>query len=232
MGPYASWRQVAGYFDGDGTIYFSDTSNQPYKLSLTVIFSEQSLDQIKMLQEFLQRDGIITSKILKTVAGTSYMLAISRFDHVLRAMKELLPHLFKKANEVAAAIDYYEGRITGNQLQMDFEQEVEAGRRERHPRKVKIDVPFTLPEGAALMKANRRIKLRDAFGRFRAKVTPEDYASIREEYFRKGIQVPELTKRYPQYARETIRRILGKGRGHVGVKGVGLVNTASDPKLV
>jgi hypothetical protein len=185
--------------------------------------------QIQTLKEFLNRKGIITSNILKTSAGTAYMIAIGSFEHVLRTMKALLPHLYKKENEIRAAIDYYEGRTTGNQLLAVFNQEVEAGRRERHTRKVAIDVPHTYPEGDALMKANRRVRLKDAFGRFRAKVTPEDYASIRDEYFRQGIRVPELTKRYPQYARETIRRILGKGRGYVGVKGVGEVNAASDP---
>jgi len=226
--PYDNWGKIAAYFDGDGNIYFSDTSNQPYKLSLALVFTDQSFEQIRMVKEFLTLKGIVTSNILKTSKGTAHMIAISRYQHVLLTMKAMLPHLYKKANEIRAAIEYYEGRITGDQLLAVFNQEVEAGRRERHPRKVAIDVPHTYPEGDALMKANRRVRLKDAFGRFRAKVTPEDYASIREEYFRQGIQVPELTKRYPHYARETIRRILGKGRGYVGVKGVGEVNTTSD----
>jgi hypothetical protein len=223
--PYDNWGKIAAYFDGDGDIYFSDTSNQPYKLGLAMVFTDQSFEQIRMIKEFLNLNGVVTSNILKTSQGTAYMIAISRYDHVLLTMKAILPHLYKKANEIRAAIDYYEGRITGNQLLAVFNQEVEAGRRERHPRKVVIDVPHTYPEGDALMKTNRRIRLRDAFGKFRAKVTPEDYASIRDEYFRQGIQVPELTRRYPQYARETIRRILGKGRGYVGVKEIGRVNS-------
>jgi uncharacterized protein (DUF433 family) len=223
MRSYGSWKQVAGYFDGDGDIYFSDTTNQPYRLSLTLIFSEQSLEQVQMIKEFLNRNGVITSNILKTSLGTAYMIAISRFDHVLRTMKELLPHLYKKANEIRAAIDYYEGRITGNQLLTVFNQEVEAGRRERHPRKVPIDVLYTYPDGDAMMKERHRVRLKDAFGRFRAKMTPEDYARIRHEYYVEGKRQHEIAKEYPQYARETVRRVLGKDRGYVGVKGKGMV---------
>jgi hypothetical protein len=43
---YTSWRQVAGYFDGDGTIATSDISNQPFKLGLSLAFTDQSTEQI------------------------------------------------------------------------------------------------------------------------------------------------------------------------------------------
>jgi hypothetical protein len=75
------------------------------------------------------------------------------------------------------------------------------------------------------MKQNRRDKLRDAFGRFRAKVTPEDYKNIRRKHFDEGKRLRDLVKEYPQYARETIRRVMGGGRGYVGVKGRGRVDT-------
>lgn len=162
MHPYDNWGKIAVYFDGDGNLYFSDTSNQPYKLSLGLIFTDQSFEQIQMLKDFLNRNGVITSRVLKTSLGTANMIAVSRFDHVLLVMKELLPHLYKKSNEMEAGIDYYEGRTTGNQLLAVFNQEVEAGRRERRPRKVKIDVPYTYPEGDAMMKARRAEKIRAA----------------------------------------------------------------------
>ncbi|HLQ06262.1 MAG TPA: hypothetical protein VK126_00740 [Nitrososphaerales archaeon] len=69
MPDYQSWEQVAGYFDGDGTIYFSDTTNQPYKLSLSLIFVDQSIDQIKNVRDFLRRRGIRTGNILKRSDG-------------------------------------------------------------------------------------------------------------------------------------------------------------------
>jgi hypothetical protein len=137
----------------------------------------------------------------------------------------MLPFLCKKAIEAQGAIDYYEGRITGNEFMTILQREVEAGRRERRPRRVRIDVPYTRIEGDRIMKQNRRDKLRDAFGRFRAKVTPEDYENIRRKHFDEGKRLRDLVKDYPQYARETIRRVMGGGRGYVGVKGRGRVDT-------
>jgi len=49
---YKSWEQVAGYFDGDGNISISDLSNQPFKLSLSVIFTDASSEQISMIRMF------------------------------------------------------------------------------------------------------------------------------------------------------------------------------------
>ena len=45
----------------------------------------------------------------------------------------------------------------------------------------------------------------------------------RKEFFEQRKALHELVRRYPGYARETIRRILGRGRGYVLVKGEGLV---------
>ncbi|MDE1852291.1 MAG: hypothetical protein KGI38_00950 [Thaumarchaeota archaeon] len=140
-------------------------------------------------------------------------------------MKKMLPYLYKKANEAKSVIDYFEGRTTGNELIEVFKREVEAGRRERKAHRVKVDVPFRYPEGAIIMKEIRRSRLRDAFGRFRAKVTPQDFLDIRREHFEGNSKIRELMMKYPQYSKETIRRILGRGRGYVGVEDIGRVDT-------
>jgi hypothetical protein len=228
MQEYASWPQVSGYFDGDGTIATSDISNRPFKIGLSLIFVDQSFDQISNIRNFLHRNGIATSNVLKTSKGSAYMVAVSQFESVRETLRRMLPFLCKKRIEAKAALDYYEGTITGNRLIEVFQEEVEAGRRERRTRKVTLDVPYTRPEGDRIMKHERRDKLRDAFGKYRAKVTPEDYKSIRETHFGEGKRLRDLVKDYPQYSRETIRRILGRGRGHVGVKGMGLVKTTDN----
>ena len=225
MAEYGTWEQIAGYFDGDGTIATSDLSNLPYKLSLSLIFIDQSEDQIRMVRDFLRKNGMKTSNVLKHSKVSAHIVAVSEYRSVVEMLKKMLPFLYKKANEAKAAIDYYEGRITGNELIAIFKQEVEAGRRERRPRKVVIDVPYTITQGLELMRARRKIRLRDAFGRFRAGVTPEDFARIRHEYFDGGKRLRDLIKANPQYSKETIRRILGRDRGYVGVKGIGRVDT-------
>lgn len=137
----------------------------------------------------------------------------------------MLPHLCKKAGEAKATIDYYEGRITGNELMAIFQREVEAGRRERRVHRVTIDCPYTRNQGLVIMKERRKISLRGAFGRFRSRVTVKDFMEIRKEHFSEGEQLRELREKYLQYSKETIRRVLGRDRGYVGVKGIGRVET-------
>lgn len=213
---------------GDGTIATSDISNRPYKLSLSLIFVDQSFDQIVYVRDFLYRHGIRTSNILKTSNGSANIVVISEFNSVMKTLKRMLPFLGKKANEARAALDYYEGKTTGNTMLAVFRQEVEAGRRERHPKKVTLHIPYTRPEGDRIMKQLRKDVLRDAFGRYRAKVTQEDYVSIRDSHFGNSKRLRDLVKEYPQYSRETLRRIIGGGRGYVGVKGVGRVETTDN----
>jgi hypothetical protein len=222
---YASWKQVAGYFDGDGNLGISDLSNQPFKLGLSLVFTDQSLEQISMLRAFFLGREIKTSNVLRTSSKTAWIVVVSRYEMVLLVLKKMLPHLFKKSNEAAAAIDYYEGRITGNQFVSVLQEEVLAGRRERRDHRVEINVPFTYFQGEQFMREKRSQRLRDAFGRFRAKVNPSDFWKIREEHFVNNLRIRDLVAKYPQYSRETIRRILGRGRGYVGVKGLGLVTT-------
>ena len=137
---------------------------------------------------------------------------MSRFESVLAALRAMLPYLLEKSNEAVGAVGYYEGRFRGNDLYALFSDEVKAGRRENHARKVIIDVPFTYPEGDALMKAKRNAKIRAAIARTRAKVTRKEYEAIRAEHLQQGGPLNELVKKYPQYAREMIRRILGRRR--------------------
>ena len=157
---YNSWRQVAGYFDGDGTIYFSDTSNRPYRLSISLVSVNQSHDQLEMIKEFLNKHGIATRGVLKRSDANAFELAVSQFNCVKRALRRMVPFLWKKESAASACLDYYEGRITGNQLISAFQREVDAGRRERKIRTVQLDVPYTHPDGDMVMKSLRRDRLR------------------------------------------------------------------------
>jgi len=162
---------------------------------------------------------------LKTSMKTANMVAISEFKSVRRTLKCMIPFLCKKSFEAKATLDYYEGKTTGNQLLTTFRNEVEAGRRERRPRKVALNVPYTRPEGDRIMKRLRNDRLRDALGRYRATITSKDFRTIRMKYFNRGMRVCDLVRDYPSYPRESIRRIIGKGRRYILVKGVGRVDT-------
>ena len=116
MPSYHSWAQLAGYFDGDGTIYFSDTSNRPYKLSISLVFVDQWGEQLEMIRRFLNDHGVKTSRVLRRSDSQASELAVSQFVSVKESLRRMLPFLHKKEGEARAGLDYYEGRITGNQL--------------------------------------------------------------------------------------------------------------------
>jgi hypothetical protein len=176
MGSYDSWEQISGYFDADGTIVIFDTSNMPYKLGLALAFVDQSIDQIRMVRDFLLKQGIRTSNVIRVNKRVNaWMVSMGSFDSVKECLRSMVPHLAKKAIEAQSALDYYEGRITGNELVAIFQREVEAGRRERRERKVTIDVPYTYLVGDKALKQLRVQRPRDAFGRYSTKVTPEDF---------------------------------------------------------
>ncbi|QQG48117.1 MAG: hypothetical protein HY247_05000 [archaeon] len=223
MAAYQTWEQVAGYFDGDGSILISDTSNQPFKLGMSLQFVDQSREQILMLQNFLIDRGVKTSNILKTSKGTANMLSVGSRDSVIKTLREMAPYLFKKEREAFVTLEYLEGKITGNQLFTAFQLEVEAGRRERRGRTVMIDVPYTQFEGEALMKARRNERLARAIVKTRSKVSESDYFRIRRENYVLNWTLRDILEAHPQYSKETIRRILGRGRGYVLVKGRGIV---------
>jgi len=210
---YDSWEQVAGYFDADGTIVIFDLSYMPYKLCLYLSFVDQSIDQIRMILDFMVARGIKTSNVLKSHATNAWSVVISGFDPVKECLRCLIPHLGKKAIEAQAALDYYEGRTTGNRLVAIFDSEVSAGRREKRERKVAVDVPFSYPDGDRALKQLRAVRPRDSRGRYAAKVTSEDAQGIRDAHLNGRKTIRELMKDYPQYGKTTIRRVLTGSHG-------------------
>jgi hypothetical protein len=68
--------------------------------------------------------------------------------------------------------------------------------------------------------------MRATMTRTRAKISRKDFEAIRAEHFELGRPLNELVKAYPQYGRETIRRILGRGRGYVLISEEGGVRTS------
>jgi hypothetical protein len=85
------------------------------------------------------------------------------------------PHLCKKSVEVEAALDYLEGKTSGNEFQRFLEQEVREGNRERIGRRV--DLPWTRMEG--LRKA---ILFSTTFPRKRRNLTPSEEDNLAKRY--------------------------------------------------
>lgn len=132
-----------------------------------------------MLKEFLNNRGVVTSHVLRRSETNAYELPVSQYKAVKKALGRIFPFLCKKAR---AALGYFEGKITGNQLIAILDAEVEANRRERKVRTVVLDVPYTRPEGDKIMEKIRKDRLRGAFGRYRARLRLEDFRDIRVKH--------------------------------------------------
>src|SRR5947209_571958 len=103
-------------FDGDGSLSIRRTSRgRPFTLLPALEFGDQSKRQIMVLREFLRHRGIRTGAMTKR--GGAWRIEIGTTEGVTRALREMLPFLFKKKTEARATRDYLSDKISGNDLQ-------------------------------------------------------------------------------------------------------------------
>jgi len=117
-----------------------------------------------MLESFLKRRGINTGR--PYLNGGAWRVSIAGIHGVKVVLSRMLPHLCKKSVEVAAALDYLNDKITGNEFQMILESQVKEGNREKVGRR--MDIPWTRSEGlkkatafSTSLPRRRRILTRD-----------------------------------------------------------------------
>lgn len=146
------WCQVAGYFDGDGSI-------EPKYGLLTIRFGLTWADtyrkQLVHIRRFLRHQGIHTTRVRRspsTLGRQVYHLTIWRRLDVLEACKKMLPHLDKKRIQAATVIRYLEGRLTGTEVVSTFNAECHRGRWSGKLRNLKL--PWTRNEGLRLAQLN------------------------------------------------------------------------------
>ena len=100
---YKTWAQVAGYFDGDGSVYLNTSSYEVLQFAL--VWVDNCRKQLGQLRHFLISRGISTGNVLRRGDGV-FTLAIASPQSVLKASKLLLPYCFKKKFELRLVIDY------------------------------------------------------------------------------------------------------------------------------
>ena len=137
---YQSWRQLAGYFDGDGNVGLSVVK---YVLRFRMRFSDTWEPQIQAIKSFLTEKGNTASRIWRETnerKRDAFKIDINSLDSVLRAAKAMLPFCAKKAEDLRITVEYLEGRITGSQAIGRFNEEVRIGRRSGYFRNPKLSL--------------------------------------------------------------------------------------------
>jgi hypothetical protein len=170
---YEDWREVSGYFDGDGS---TDYLPRKWVLHPTLSFADNFLPQLDMLNEFLVREGITTWRYCRMLGA--WKLGIGRAESVRKTACSMLPFLSKKKDEVKAVVDYLENKITGTQFAEALNESVRIGNRTGSIRTV--DIPYTRREGQTF----RKTEMRENIVRFKAKnriITDGVVEQIREK---------------------------------------------------
>ena len=202
--PYTSWRQVSGYFDGDGNVGLEVVKRV---LRFKIRYVDTWKPQIESIRFFLGKHGLSCGCIGKDdkpgIWQPAYRLDVTETRSVLMTAKAMLRFTVKKRRDLQTLIDYLEGKLTGNEAIAIFNEEVRMGRRRGKIREE--DLPFTRKEGLRPSQLENARKARTSYA-VRVDDTIED--SIRRDHNDLKLGHIRLSKKYG-YSTSVIRRILG-----------------------
>jgi hypothetical protein len=200
---YSSWRQVSGYFDGDGNLGVEVVR---YVLRMKIRFTDTWRPQVEAVRGFLLRRKLSVGEIgVETTEGRNdaYRVEIAKASDVLRAARAMLPYCAKKAEDLQIAVDYLENRVTGDQAVARLNNEVLSLRRAGIVRQVNL--PLTRSQGIRTKELENARKARLAHA---INVGEETQNQIRKDHVG-GLGIIRLSKKYG-YSQSVVRRILGR----------------------
>ena len=183
---YSTWKQVAGYFDGDGS---PKVHGGTWAVTITVSWSDQDRGILRHIQQFLSQKGI-SSRLSRFRQGkrTYFELSVGEGGgDALKALKGMQPHLDKKRIQVTAAINYLENRITGNQFVLVLNSEIRKKRRSSYI--MRPHLPFRKGDGLYFARASHR------FGKGRA-LTQEQLEAAKHDRTTLGLSYAALARKY------------------------------------
>lgn len=200
---YSDWRQVAGYFDGDGVV---NRRIGMYVVSFSLGFSDTWKPQLESVQKFLEEQRIICPKISGNTIreggkATAYRLYVVEIASVLRMSKEMLSYTNKKREDLRIVIDYLEDRISGTEAMERLNELTRAGRRSGDI--VDREIPWTRRQGHELITRYTTNRMTEAR---KVKVPQLIEAAIRDE-FSHGKSILQIARSYG-YGRRVVTRIL------------------------
>ena len=198
---YRSWRQVAGYFDGDGAVY---VSIRKYVLKVRLCFYDAWRPQLEAVKRFLENKRIRTRRLAvqRKTLGDVWYLTISDPPVIIKVIRGMLPFSCKKRGDLLVALRYLEERMTADDVVAKLNEFVRDRRRAGFIRRTRI--PYTRSEGTLV---GRRIAARAGAMAARVRVPSRIQARIVTDRTMRGLTLPELSSKYDCGIR-VIRRIL------------------------
>lgn len=185
---YSTWEQVAGYFDGDGTVSISITR---FGFAIELVLVDNYKPLLEHIASFLLKKGFFSTFFFhKSNGRSSWRLRVKRKEDVIGVLSSVLLHLDKKREETKAAIEYLTDRIDGVEFARRINNQVKIGERVGK-RLLPEDLHFLKSEGKAL--GQRRAA---ATRRSQGRVTPEVAERIVRDYRECGTSQRNLAKVY------------------------------------
>jgi hypothetical protein len=200
---YSTWEQVAGYFDGDGSV---SVFVWKYVVSFYPDWSDQSRGQLEQIAAFSARQGIRVGYVRKMTRSAAHVMRISEQESVMQTSERLAPLCFKKRSELITVLEYRKlDLISGSEVQERFEGFVELGMRERHGNRRLAPVPWSYTEGYRISR--KSIALLGHMPRLELSEAQRREALERHNVFGESISV--LSKSYG-LSRSAMWRLLKK----------------------
>lgn len=187
---YSTWEQVAGYFDGDGSVSIFVWK---YVVSFYLDWADQSRGQLDQIAAFLTKEGIRVGFVRKMTRSSAFVLRIGEQGSVIRASEHLARLCFKKRSELTTVLEYRKlDLISGSEVQKRFERFVELGIRERHGKRRFRPMPWSFSVGYHLSR--KSIALRGRLPYPRLSEAQQQEALERHNVF--GESLSALSKSY------------------------------------
>ncbi len=145
---YSDWRQVAGYYDGDGG---EEIKIGKFMIRFSVTWTDTYLPQLRHIGSFLVGEGLAPSTLrlgTSSIGREAWHLTMWEEGGMLETCRRMLPFLDKKKTQVNTLLDYMENRITANDALQTFNQERAEGKWAGKLRS--LDIPWTRSEGRRL----------------------------------------------------------------------------------
>src|SRR5271157_5890409 len=167
---YTSWAAVAGFFDGGGCV---DIDSRAYILHWVLSFSDNWIEQLEQVRRFLVGRGVSVGKPRRN-GKAGWMFEVAEISSMRLMATEMLLSggIYKKRRELQLLLDYYNDKVTGNQVIEGFNSEVRRGIRTGKIREP--NMPFTHRDGYARGRYASRYEQR--------KLDPTQTKELIEEY--------------------------------------------------
>ena len=161
-------------------------------------FSDNWKEQLEQIREFLSARGIKVGKVRRN-GNAAKVFEVAEIASMRLMASEMLRSggIFKKRRELELLLDYYEDKITGNEVIEAFNEEVRLGIRTGKIREP--DVPYTHTDGFARGRYASRFEQR--------KLNPAQTKELLAEYLATQVTGKYLAQKY-EISRATVSTTL------------------------